>query len=40
VGNPGFSAHYVDYTSLTVYNGIPYVAYMENSYKATVMKFE
>ncbi|MGG1633008.1 hypothetical protein [Paenibacillus sp. NRS-1760] len=42
VGNTGFSEGRVDYTSLYVYNGTPYVAYMdgENSDKATVKKYD
>ena len=46
VGNPGFSADIVDYTSLFVYGGIPYVAYQDRTdpffwgeYKANSMKF-
>ena len=41
VGSPGFSADAVDYTSLFIENGIPYVAYKDagNLDKATVMKF-
>ena len=40
VGPAGFSAGEIQYTSLSVYNGTPYVAYMDgaNSNKATVMK--
>ena len=38
-GSAGFSTNQVNYTSLYVYNGTPYVAYEDagNSYKATVM---
>jgi hypothetical protein len=41
VGSVGFSAGGVEYTSLAIYNGTPYVAYSDgaNSNKATVMKF-
>ena len=41
VGNTGFSAGQVQYTSLAFNNGIPYVAYMDggNGNKATVMKY-
>lgn len=42
VGNAGFSAGTAIYTSLYIDNGTPYVTYtdFENSYKATVMKFD
>ena len=42
VGSPGFSAGYASYTSLAIYDGMPYVAYQDggNSSKATVMKFD
>jgi len=41
VGDPGFSTGDVDYSSLFVYNGTPYVAYADggHSQKATVMKY-
>ncbi len=41
VGDAGFSAGEADSTSLTVYNGTPYVAYRDagNSDKATVMRY-
>ena len=41
VGTAGFSAGKASYTSLAIYNGTPYIAYVDlaNSYKATVMKF-
>ena len=42
VGTAGFSAGLADFTSLAVYNGTPYVAYVDgaNGGKATVMKFD
>ncbi|KXK15427.1 MAG: Endoglucanase precursor [Chloroflexi bacterium OLB14] len=42
VGTAGFSAGWANYPSLAVYNGTPYVAYMDNanSNKATVMAFD
>ena len=42
VGSAGFSAGQAQYTSLAIYNGTPYVAYMDyaNSNKATVMKYD
>jgi len=43
VGSAGFSAGYVSYTSLYVYNGVPYVAYQdvaEPDTSATVMKYD
>ena len=41
VGSPGFSAGDVNYTTINVYQGIPYVAYMDvaNGNKTTVMKY-
>jgi hypothetical protein len=42
VGSPGFSSGGIyDRTSLSIYNGTPYVAYTDgaNGFKATVMKF-
>ncbi len=41
VGGAGFSDGQAHYTSLSVYNGTPYVAYQDvaNSYSATVMKY-
>jgi len=41
VGNPGFSVGGVFYTSITVHNGIPYVAYADETDDdaATVMKY-
>jgi hypothetical protein len=41
VGNAGFSAGHSGYTSLHVYDNMPYVAYMDNgnSGKATVMTY-
>ena len=41
VGTAGFSAGEADHISLAIYNGTPYVAYLDhiNSNKATVMKF-
>lgn len=42
VGNAGFSADNANFTSLKVFNGIPYVAYMDsgNNNKATLMKYD
>jgi hypothetical protein len=42
VGNPGFSGGGADNPSLAIYDGIPYVLYMDNRqdhFKATVMEF-
>ncbi len=42
VGSQDFSAGGTQYSSLFVYNGVPYVAYQDafNNYGATVMKFD
>ena len=42
VGIVGFSADTADFTSLSFYNGVPYVAYQDggNGNRATVMKYE
>jgi hypothetical protein len=42
VGGASFSTGEAEFTSLNVYNGIPYVAYVDgdNAYKTTVMKFD
>jgi hypothetical protein len=42
VGAANFSAGTADYTSLSIYNGTPYVAYADgaNSLKATVMSYD
>jgi hypothetical protein len=41
VGNPGFSDGQAEYVSLSVYNGVPYVAYQDwaNGLRTTVMKY-
>jgi len=42
IGSPAFSAGQVQYTSLGIYAGVPYVAYRDlaNSNKCSVMKFD